>query len=139
MQVESVDCVIVPTSRVSGDRQLSRRVACQETVNQADAASGICRKPKSQLQGDQSKPSAKPVRAFPSKVPTRSVWWSGKAPVNGTVVLTTAGSTFDTLLAVYTGSSYPLTYVASNNDDPDPVLKDQYGGFTSSLTFSATE
>ena len=58
----------------------------------------------------------------------RSVWWSWKAPVTGTVVLTTAGSTFDTLLSVYTGSSYPLTYIASNNDDPDPVLKDQYGG-----------
>src|SRR5213082_3022325 len=53
------------------------------------------------------------------------------------MVLTTAGSTFDTVLAVYTGSAYPLTLVASNNDDPSTNLKDDYGGKTSALTFSA--
>jgi len=67
----------------------------------------------------------------------RSAWWSWKAPKTGTMVLTTAGSTFDTVLAVYTGSAYPLTLVASNNDDPSTNLKDDYGGKTSALTFSA--
>ncbi len=48
----------------------------------------------------------------------KSVWWSWKAPTNGNVTLSTAGSTFDTLLAVYTGSSLSaLTEVQSNDDD----------------------
>jgi hypothetical protein len=46
-----------------------------------------------------------------------SVWWSWKAPAAGTTTIATAGSTFDTLLAVYTGSAVgALTAVASNDD-----------------------
>src|SRR5262249_46310793 len=46
----------------------------------------------------------------------RSVWWSWTAPRDGEVGVSTEGSDFDTTLAVYTGSTYPLTLVASNND-----------------------
>lgn len=61
----------------------------------------------------------------------KSVWWSWTAPTNGPVVITTAGSSFDTLLAVYTGSAVnALTWVASNNQDP-------LGGVTSRLTLAA--
>ena len=46
-----------------------------------------------------------------------SVWWSWEAPATGTVTFDTQGSDFDTLLAVYTGSSVgALTVVASNDD-----------------------
>jgi subtilisin family serine protease len=69
----------------------------------------------------------------------RSVWWTWTAPLSGTFVLTTIGSDFDTTLGVYTGSSFALTSVASNNDDADVHWKDQYGGKTSAVTFSATE
>jgi thiol-disulfide isomerase/thioredoxin len=49
-----------------------------------------------------------------------SVWWSWTAPSAGTVTISTAFSTFDTLLAVYTGSSVSnLTPIASDDDDPD--------------------
>ena len=49
-----------------------------------------------------------------------SVWWSWKAPTNGTVTISTAGSSFDTVLGVYTGSSVSaLAEVASNDDDPN--------------------
>ena len=34
-----------------------------------------------------------------------SVWWTWTAPVTGTFSASTAGSSFDTLLAVYLGSS----------------------------------
>jgi thiol-disulfide isomerase/thioredoxin len=46
-----------------------------------------------------------------------SVWWSWTAPASGTVTISTEGSSFDTVLGVYTGSflSY-LTAVASNDD-----------------------
>lgn len=46
-----------------------------------------------------------------------SVWWKWVAPTNGVVTLSTAGSTFNTLLAAYTGNIVSnLTQVAANDD-----------------------
>jgi DNA-binding beta-propeller fold protein YncE len=60
-----------------------------------------------------------------------SVWWAWTAPTTGLTEVDTTGSTFDTLLAVYTGSSVSgLTNVASDDDS---------GGYsTSVVTFNAT-
>jgi hypothetical protein len=60
----------------------------------------------------------------------RSVWYTWQAPSNGIATFGTRGSTFDTLLGVYTGSNVStLTAVASSEDD---------GGFlTSSARFNA--
>jgi thiol-disulfide isomerase/thioredoxin len=61
-----------------------------------------------------------------------SVWWSWTAPFVGTVTISTAGSSFDTLLGVYTGTSVSaLTTIASNDDDPDA------GDYTSKVVFNA--
>jgi len=47
----------------------------------------------------------------------KSVWWSWVAPDKGFATVTTAGSTFDTVLAVYTGSALTsLTRIAVNDD-----------------------
>jgi hypothetical protein len=47
----------------------------------------------------------------------KSVWWTWTAPSAGTVTIDTLTSNFDTLLAVYTGTSVSaLTSVASNDD-----------------------
>ncbi len=47
----------------------------------------------------------------------KSLWWSWRAPVSGKATLDTFGSSFDTLLAIYTGDSLTnLALVASNND-----------------------
>lgn len=47
-----------------------------------------------------------------------SVWWAWTAPFSAAVSISTDGSTFDTLLAVYTGSSVSaLTLVAQNDDN----------------------
>jgi hypothetical protein len=47
-----------------------------------------------------------------------SLWWTWTAPSNGPVTVATGGSSFDTLLAVYTGSELTnLTSVVSNNND----------------------
>jgi len=60
----------------------------------------------------------------------KSVWWSWTAPANGTVAMDTISSTFDTVLAVYTGNSVSgLTRIASDDDSG--------GNGTSKLTFSA--
>lgn len=48
----------------------------------------------------------------------RSVWWTWTAPANGTLTIDTRGSTFDTLLGVYTGTLVSsLKSVASNNNE----------------------
>ena len=49
-----------------------------------------------------------------------SVWWTWTAPSNGTYTVTTRGSSFDTTLAVYTGTSvFGLTTIAYNDDGPN--------------------
>lgn len=48
----------------------------------------------------------------------RSIWYTWRAPADGELFLTTAGSDFDTLLAVYTGTALEsLQPVAANDDD----------------------
>jgi alpha-tubulin suppressor-like RCC1 family protein len=49
----------------------------------------------------------------------KSLWWDWTAPTNGSCHVDTFGSTFNTLLAVYTGSPVSgLTTIASNDDSP---------------------
>jgi hypothetical protein len=61
-----------------------------------------------------------------------SVWFTWTATTSGTVSLNTTGSNFDTVLAVYTGTTVSsLTAVASNDDNPNGTT------LTSALTFNA--
>jgi subtilisin family serine protease len=61
----------------------------------------------------------------------KSVWWAWCAPADGRVTVTTVGSDFDTLLAVYAGTSLTnLGALASNDQDPT-------GGVSSRLAFNA--
>ena len=63
-----------------------------------------------------------------------SVWWSWTAPATGPVTFDTRGSDFDTLLAVYTGSSVgALTPVAYNDDAPGG------GTYQSEVSFTAQQ
>jgi alpha-tubulin suppressor-like RCC1 family protein len=62
-----------------------------------------------------------------------SVWWKWTAPGPGSMTITTAGSSFDTLLAAYTGSAVTaLSQIASNDDMQTYVIR------TSSITFATT-
>jgi len=64
----------------------------------------------------------------------KSVWWTWTAPSAGTVTIDTAGSNFDTLLAVYTGTSVSaLTAVSGGNNDNAST-----GVVTSKVTFTVT-
>jgi hypothetical protein len=47
----------------------------------------------------------------------KSVWWSWTAPADGIVTLDTIGSSFDTLLAVYTGDTVTNLWLVASNDD----------------------
>jgi len=61
----------------------------------------------------------------------KSVWWTWTAPSAGSVTINTRGSSFDTLLGVYTGTSVSsLTTIANNDDIGGGVLE-------SSVTFNA--
>ncbi|MFM1749317.1 MAG: hypothetical protein RLZZ188_2983 [Verrucomicrobiota bacterium] len=61
----------------------------------------------------------------------RSVWWTWTAPGDGIATISTAGSSFNTVLAVYTGGSLAtLVPVAANDQDPA-------GGNTSRVSFAA--
>ncbi len=58
--------------------------------------------------------SGEPLHA---DVAGNSAWWTWTAPALGTMEISTAGSAFDTVLAVYTGSAVgSLSEVASNDD-----------------------
>ncbi len=47
----------------------------------------------------------------------KSVWWSFTAPADGVLTLSTSNSTFDTVLAVYTGDRVgSLAFVCANDD-----------------------
>jgi hypothetical protein len=58
------------------------------------------------------------------------VWWKFTAPANGVLTISTLGSSFDTLLGVYTGSVVSSLSTIASNDD--------YSGNTSQVSFSAT-
>jgi V8-like Glu-specific endopeptidase len=61
-----------------------------------------------------------------------SIWYQWTAPASGTVTFDTEGSSFDTLLAVYTGTAVgSLTPIASNDDIVN-------GNIFSRVTFPAT-
>lgn len=62
-----------------------------------------------------------------------SVWWTWTAPASGPVTLTTEGSSFDTLLGVYTGDLMTDLTVVASDDDEDAVN----GILTSRLSFPA--
>lgn len=60
-----------------------------------------------------------------------SVWWNWTAPLDGVIKLSTKESGIDTILAVYTGSSYSeIQEVVSNDDNP-------HGGTYSEVTWQA--
>jgi hypothetical protein len=61
----------------------------------------------------------------------QSVWWKWQAPISGVVTISTAGSSFDTIMAAYTGTSVSGLARVADNDD--------YNGFsTSQISFFAT-
>ena len=79
---------------------------------------------------DATRESGEPLHA--DVVGGTSVWYKWQAPRNGQFIFSLGGSDFDTLLAVYTGTSVTsLTKIAANDDIPDKA------GF-SSVTFQAT-
>jgi len=76
--------------------------------------------------------TGEPVHSPDSVVSNRSVWYQWQAPTSSCLNITTAGSSFDTVLGVYTGSSVGALVSIAKNDDV--ASNDQ----SSSVTFNAT-
>ncbi len=82
--------------------------------------------------GSAEKEASEPLHA--DTAGGRSLWWTWIAPASGAFTLSTSGSSFDTLLAVYTGSSVSsVSEVASNDDDANGTA-----GNTSLVKFNAS-
>lgn len=79
-----------------------------------------------------TKEAGEPTHSPNGVASEKSIWYRWTAPNSGTVVMTTAGSTFDTLLAVYTGSSVAGLALIVRNDDVNPP-----NDITSLVQFSA--
>ncbi len=63
----------------------------------------------------------------------KTIWYKWKAPFSGTILFNTEGSSFDTVMAVYTGTNVAgLTLVAQNDDVAFPV------DLTSQVSFAVT-
>ena len=62
----------------------------------------------------------------------KSVWWTWTAPFTGSVSISTVGSSFDTLLSVYTGNALTNLQTVAENDDASG-----FGIVASSLVFRA--
>lgn len=60
----------------------------------------------------------------------KSVWWSWIAPFSGPATITTTGSSFDTLLGIFTGTTITGLSSIAENDDANSL-------YTSSVTFNA--
>jgi hypothetical protein len=58
-----------------------------------------------------------------------SIWYTFLAPGGGTLALSTEGSDFDTLLAVYTGSSITNLAPVASNDDANTNVTWSYASF----------
>jgi len=66
---------------------------------------------------------------YTSGAGSQTVWWRWTAPETVAVTLSTLGSDFDTILAIYTGSTLGSLTLVSGNDDS--------GGLQSSVSFTA--
>ncbi|HYW73588.1 MAG TPA: NF038122 family metalloprotease, partial [Pyrinomonadaceae bacterium] len=65
--------------------------------------------------------------------PNHSIWYRWQAPSSASATITTAGSDFDTIMAVYTGTALStLSLLKFNDDVQDGVIR------TSSVNFAAT-
>ncbi len=72
-----------------------------------------------------------PAHFSAGSLPLQSVWFKWKAPRNGTAVMRTNGSDFDTILAVYRGKRLArLSPIAANDDNG--------GSLTSRVSFDAS-
>lgn len=83
-----------------------------------------------------TKEAGEPNHAPDNNGGTHSVWYQWQAPSSGSVTITTAGSAYDTVLAVYTGAGVNGLLLITRNDDIPDVFGQPHQ-VTSAVTISA--
>ncbi|HEU4433613.1 MAG TPA: NF038122 family metalloprotease, partial [Pyrinomonadaceae bacterium] len=76
--------------------------------------------------------SGEPIHSPDDVSSSRSIWYQWQAPASGSAQVTTAGSSFDTVLGVYTGNAVNSLSVVGKHDDVGQNDK------TSLVSFQAT-
>ena len=98
----------VPTTALADAPPNDAFAAAQELTGRVASVEG--------LNKDATKEDGEPQH-FDGKPPSASIWYRWTAPADGNAVVSTCESSFDTLLAVYTGEAVnALTPKASDND-----------------------
>jgi len=84
--------------------------------------------------GNSAHATTEPGEPKPAGAGRASVWYRWTAPASGATTISMAGSDYDTVLGIYTGSAVGgLTEVAANDDENNPG-----GIYTSKVQFRAT-
>lgn len=65
-----------------------------------------------------------------ASLPLNSIWWKWTAPATGQVVFNTRGSSFDTTLAAYTGTTVTTLTPVAANDNHGPIAPQSRVSFT---------
>jgi hypothetical protein len=73
-----------------------------------------------------------------SNVGGKSLWWTWMAPSNGLVTVSTCGSDFDTMLAVYTGNAVNSLTLVSGGSNDDNASACGTDSLQSQVQFTAT-
>ena len=117
---------IEPDARVSIDAAAANDMFANATVVSASSGS----KTGSTTDATRENREPRPIRAWGNK--GKSIWYSWTAPITGSLSLDTHGSSYDTLLAISTGSAISaLTNVGANDDAAS-------GGLQSAVTVNVT-
>ena len=120
-------------SGASGNLTITGNFSGVTVGNDAFSSAIVCSGPSFTMTGSNvgaTKEAGEPSHAGRSS--GKSVWWTWTAPGSGKLTLSTSGSTFDTLLAVYTGAAVSSLRSVASNDDRS--LAD----LTSMVTFSVS-
>ncbi|MEY2463339.1 MAG: hypothetical protein QOH64_1477, partial [Acidimicrobiaceae bacterium] len=83
--------------------------------------------------GENANATTEPGEPYHGGYGQRSIWYSWTAPYTGAAAVDTAGSNFNTVLAVYTGDNVASLISVASNDNASSVTT------TSRVTFRATE
>jgi subtilisin family serine protease len=120
-------------SGASGNLTITGSVSGVSVANDAFASAVVCTGTTFTMAGSNigaTKEAGEPGHA--GQAGGKSIWYYWVATANGKLTLATAGSTFDTLLGVYTGSALNALKAVASNDDVSRT------DITSKVTFSAT-
>ena len=121
LRADDATAIVEPNQAVSiAAAPANDAFAAAQSLGNPGAASGSL----GASTAEASKEPGEPVHGAPN-VPSNnaSIWYRWVAPATGTLTVSTAGSGFDTVLALYTGTSLNALAAVASNDDYGGTLQ----------------